>query len=55
MYRLLGGILFLFQDRSGFTVTIGNEMVSLFFKSKVIGTGILIDGLYKLNLHESYS
>ena len=30
-------------------------MVSLFSKSKVVGIGILIDGLYKLNLHVSYS
>ena len=30
-------------------------MFSLFSKSKVVGTGILIDGLYKLNLHASYS
>lgn len=40
-------------DRSGFIVTFGNEMVSLFSESKVVGTGILIDGLYKLNLHAS--
>ena len=31
-------------DRSGFTVTIGNEMLSLLSKSKVVGTRILIDG-----------
>ena len=41
-------------DISGFTVTIGNEMFSLFSKSKVVSTGILIDGLYKLKLHASY-
>jgi len=30
-------------------------MFSLFSKSKVVGTGILIDGLYELNLLASYS
>jgi len=30
-------------DRSSFTVTLDNEMLSLLFKSKVVGTRILID------------
>ena len=34
-------------DRSDFTVTLDNEMLSLFFKSKVVGTRILIDGYIK--------
>jgi len=29
-------------------------MVSLLSKFKIVGTRILIDGLYKLNLHASY-
>ena len=29
-------------------------MVSLLSKSKIVSTEILIDGLYKLNLHASY-
>ena len=37
-------IFILLLDRSDFTVTLGNEMVSLFFKSKIVGTRILIDG-----------
>ena len=41
-------------DRSDFTIIIGNEMVSLFSKSKAVGTEILIGGLYKLNLLASY-
>ena len=57
---LLGGIIFLFHflDRSSFTVNLDNEMLSLLFKSKVVGTRILIDGyinwnfmLYILNLY----
>jgi len=47
-------IFILLLDRSDFTVTFGNKMVSIFYKSKTIGTRILIDGLYKLNLHTSY-
>ena len=31
-------------DRSNFTVTLDNEMLSLLFKSKVVVTRILIDG-----------
>jgi len=31
-------------DKSGFTITLDNEMISLLFKSKIIGTRILIDG-----------
>ena len=42
-------------DRSDFAATLSNKMVSLFSKSKVVGTGILIDDLYKLNLHALYS
>jgi len=30
-------------DRSSFIVTLGNEVPSLFFKSKVVGIKILID------------
>ena len=52
-YHLLGGILFLFHYYD-FTVILGNKMVSIFSKSKLVGTEILIDGLYKLNLHASY-
>jgi len=37
-------ISILLLNRSGFTVTLGNEMISLLSKSKVIGTRILIDG-----------
>ena len=39
-------------DRSAFTVTLDNEMISLLFKYKVIGTRILIYGYIKL--HASY-
>ena len=53
MYRLLG-VLFHCQTDLIFNVTFGNEIVSLLFKSKIVGTGILIDDLYKLNLHSSY-
>ena len=44
---LLGGIIFQFHllDRSSFTVTLDNEMLSLLFKSKVVGTRILIDAI----------
>jgi len=38
-------------DRSNFTVTFSNDMASIFFKYKVVGIEILINGLYKLNLH----
>ena len=31
-------------DRSGFTVSLGNEIRSLLFKSKVVGARVLIDG-----------
>jgi len=42
-------------DKYDFIVTLGNEIFSLFSKFKVVGTEILIDGLYKLNLHASFS
>ena len=42
-------------DKSDFTVTFGNRIFSLYSESKIIGTEILIDDLYQLNLHASYS
>ena len=37
-------------DKSGYLCSFGNETFSLFQNSKVIGTGSLIDKLYKLNM-----
>ena len=46
MYRLFrrNRISILLLDRSGFTVTLDNEMISLLSKSKVVDNKILIDG-----------
>jgi len=45
MYRLFrrNRISISLLDKSGLTVTLGNEMFSLLFKSKVVSTRILID------------
>ena len=37
-------------DKFGYYCSFGNEMVSLYLNSKVIGTSSLIDKLYKLNI-----
>jgi len=48
-------ISILLLDKSDFTVTFSYEIFSLFSESKIVGTRILIDDLYKLDLHVSYS
>ena len=40
-------------DKFGYCCSFGNEMVSLYINSSVIGTGSLIDKLYKLNIKAS--
>ena len=37
-------------DKFGYCCSFGNGIVSLYLNSKVIGTGSLIDKLYKLNI-----
>ena len=40
-------------DKYGYFCSFGNGMVSLYLNSSVIGTGSLIDKLYKLNIKTS--
>lgn len=42
-------------DKSGYTCSIGNGSCSICLNSNIIGTGILIDKLYKLNRQVSYN
>ena len=42
-----------YLDKYGYFCSFGNGMVSLYLNSSVIGTGSLIDKLYKLNIKTS--
>lgn len=41
-------------DKSGYTCSFGHEVFSLYQNSNIIGTGYLVDSLYKLDLDASH-
>ena len=41
-------------DKSGYSCSFRNKKFSLFQNSNVVGTGSLVDYLYKLDLHASH-
>ena len=42
-------------DKFGYTCSFGNNKVSLFYDSNVVGSGSLIDNLYMLDVERSYN
>ena len=42
-------------DQAGYSIHHGDDCFNLFINSSRIGSGILIDGLYKIHLHNRFS